>query len=842
MSTKDHAALVAELFDSAIECDTTRRAAFLDQRCGGDAEIRAEVESLLHAAKQSADFMEGGALSAATTETQGAFTAGEQIGNYEIVSLIGKGGMGEVYLARDRHLQRSVALKLVRGGLDRETLSRRFQREQQLLAGLNHPNIAQLYETGVTADGIPFFAMEYVDGTRLDHFADQSGLDLRGRLRLFQKICGAVAYAHQHLVVHRDLKPANIRVTPEGEPKLLDFGIAKLLDEIAEEAAEQTMTMHRMLTPEYASPEQVRGDPISTASDVYSLGVVLYELLTGIKPYRLTSRNPSELTRAITDEDPVRPSDNRSALGGSKFENRKLLRGDLDNIALMALRKPAERRYQSAAAFSEDVRRYLEGLPVRARKDTVGYRASKFVRRHRVAATAVALVLLAIIAGMVVALYEARIAREERNRAQAEQTKAEQISDFLARALSYSDPLAGAPGAGNHRDATINEMLNEVGPRIESELASEPDVKASLQRVIGSAFLSQNRFEDALQYLNQALETQLKLYGEQHVETARTLVELATALALKGDYAGAEREGRRALATFRARPELGDAHPDVFAGTLSLMGDALFSRGDVAGAEAMYRECVQLTPKLRNSPEAVGSAKRGLGLAYYSRGQLEEASAVLRESATEFRKLPYARWRLAEVLDHLGLVLAHLGNFDEALTALREAEEIARPLLGEDSVILLRSLQMQAFANCLKGDFAAAEETLTRAEAGYRRAFPDDKVNAAGLADIRGLLLTRTGRLEGGERFARAATEAYQSTMPRGANGITLARIHWSENLVAQKRFDEAERLLLDAYRDAAEVQGAKHLRARQAAESLARLYKQTNRTDDAERYDALSK
>ncbi len=839
MPADERANLVAELFDSAIECDTTQRGALLDRRCD-DPEVRAEVESLVRAAKRARDFMEGGPMAA--DPAQGAFAPGQIIGDYEIVSLIGKGGMGEVYLARDRRVERRVALKLVRGGLDREALTRRFQREQQVLAGLTHPNIAQLYETGVTADGLPFFAMEYVEGLRLDLFIAEQPRSLTERLRLFRKLCGAVAYAHQHLVIHRDIKPANIRVTPEGEPKLLDFGIAKLLDEMAEDATEQTATMQRMLTPEYASPEQVRGDPISTASDVYSLGVVLYELLTGTKPYRLTSRRPEEIGRAITEQEPARPSTAAAGNSKSPAPNPKSLRGDLDNIALMALRKEPERRYQSAGALSEDVTRHLEGLPVRARKDTVGYRASKFIRRHRVAVAAVATVTVAIVAGLVVALHEARIAYEQRSRAEAERTKAQQISEFLARALSYSDPLASEPGVRNHRDATINEMLNEVGPRIESELANQAEVKATLQRVIGSAFIPQNRFEDAERYLNQALETQLKLYGEQHVETARTLLELATVLGLKGDFGGAEREGRRALAIFRARPDLANAHPDTFAAALSLMGDALYSRGDAAGAEAVYRECVELTPRLHNSPEAIGTAKRGLGLAYYTRGQLAPAAALLRESADEFRKLPHARWRLAEVLDHAGMVLAHFGKCDEALAALRESEQIARALLGEDSAILLRSLQIQAYANCLKGDYMAAEQTLARAEAGYRRAFPDDKVNAAGLADIRGLLLTRTGRIAEGERFAREATETYQETLPRGANGITLARMHWSENLTAQNRFEEAERLLLAAYQDASEVQGARHLRARQVAAALAGVYAKLGRTADAARYDALSK
>ena len=402
MRPSDRAGLVAELFDTAIDQDTAERAAFLHQHCGADPDIRAEVESLVRAAKSAPGFMESGP--AAPRQEHGVFTSGAVIGEYEIVSLIGKGGMGEVYLANDRRVTRQVALKLVRGGLDRETLTRRFQREQQLLAALNHPNIGQLFETGVTSEGSPFFAMEYVAGTRLDQFVRREKIDLPAKLALFRKICSAIAYAHQHLVIHRDIKPANILVTGEGEPKLLDFGIAKLLDEMAEDEAEQTLTIQRMLTPEYASPEQVRGERITTTSDIYSLGVLLYELLTEAKPYRLTSRRPEEISRAITGQEPVPPSENPD----SKIENRKCLRGDLDNIALMALRKEPERRYASANALSQDIRRYLEGLPVHARKDTFGYRATKFVKRNRAGVVVASVAAAAVVGAFCLTLAEKR--------------------------------------------------------------------------------------------------------------------------------------------------------------------------------------------------------------------------------------------------------------------------------------------------------------------------------------------------------------------------------------------------------------------------------------------------
>ena len=301
---------VAELVKSAVECGPEPWAAFLDKECGSDPAMRAEIESLLQEDEGASRFLEVPALhlAAESLVREGAFRAGQIIGDYEIVSLIGSGGMGEVYLAQDRELHRKVALKLVRRGMASEDMIHHFKREEHLLASLNHPNIAQLYGGGVTADGIPFFAMEYVEGERLDQYCDERGLATKERLQLFRKVCSAVTYAHQHLVIHRDLKPANIRVTPEGEPKLLDFGIAKLLDSENAPSSGQTLTLQGVMTPEYASPEQVAGGSITTASDVYSLGVVLYKLLTGQSPYRTKTNRPEEIARAITEQEPTRPS------------------------------------------------------------------------------------------------------------------------------------------------------------------------------------------------------------------------------------------------------------------------------------------------------------------------------------------------------------------------------------------------------------------------------------------------------------------------------------------------------------------------------------------------------
>ena len=369
---------VAELVESALEREPGEWAAFLDGACRDDGALRTEVESLLRYEKEAHDFIEAPAfqanaetfLAANEHAAEATLKTGQRLGAYKILSPLGEGGMGEVYLAEDTTLGRKVAIKLVKRGLGTQTIIRHFRHEERILASLNDPHIARLYDAAVTPDGLPYFVMEYVEGERLDEYCDRRAHTIKQRLQLFGKVSSAVAYAHQHLVIHRDIKPANIRVTADGEPKLLDFGIAKLLDSETTQSAEATVTLQGVMTPEYASPEQIRGESMTTASDVYSLGVVLYELLTGEKPYRTKSRRPDEISRLIIEQEPIRPSTVVTAvpppLEGPETDRRRgrrryELRGDLDNILLMAMRKEPSRRYASVDQFAEDIRRHLEG-------------------------------------------------------------------------------------------------------------------------------------------------------------------------------------------------------------------------------------------------------------------------------------------------------------------------------------------------------------------------------------------------------------------------------------------------------------------------------------------------
>ena len=524
----EKAQTIAEIVKSALELVPEERATFLDKACVDDPEMRAEVDSILQFQGDASQFIEKDALhlAAEALARDPALPALRQIESYEIISRIGVGGMGEVYLAQDTKLQRRVALKLVRAGMDSADLVSRFRHEERILASLNHPNIAQLFGAGIAAGDIPYFAMEYVEGVRIDEYCKANALSARARLELFRKVCAAVHYAHQRLVIHRDLKPSNILVTADGEPKLLDFGIAKLVE--GQDAFTQVQTLAGVMTPDYASPEQIRGEAMTTSSDVYSLGVLLYEILTGRRPYRLKTRSAAEIARAITDQEPERPS---TAIakgdGSSKLEirNSKFLKGDLDNIVLMALRKEPQRRYASVEQFSEDIRRHLEGRPVIAHRDTIAYRATKFVKRQKLAVAAALLIVGTLIAAVILTMRQQRRAERRFNdvrqlsnallteiapKIERLQGSTEARHAILAQSLKYLDSLA-KESAGD--------------PSLQSELAAAYEKVGDLQGNPTNPNLI--ALGDALKSYEKAHEIreQLVAHDPRNVELRRLLAE-----------------------------------------------------------------------------------------------------------------------------------------------------------------------------------------------------------------------------------------------------------------------------------------------------------------------------
>lgn len=476
---------VEALFEQALEVPTAERPQFLQGI--GDDELRREVESLLQAHDQASAFLDEPDHFISTeslAENGGSFLPGEIIDRYRIIREVGRGGMGAVFLAEraDDQYQKQVAIKLIKRGTDTDSVLRHFRNERQILAGFDHPNIARLFDGGTSESGLPYFVMEYIEGLPIDEYCNAHALSVVERLKLFREVCAAVSYAHRHLVIHRDIKRSNILVTAEGVPKLLDFGIAKILQPDAEPLA--TMTGMRLMTPECASPEQARGQPVTTASDVYSLGLVLYELLCGRSPYQFTSQTPHEMARVITETEPKKPSTAIAPSDGSfksQIPNPKILRGDLDNIVLMALRKEPERRYQSVEQFSEDIRRHLEARPVHARKDTFGYRSAKFIRRNKAALAAAALVLLILIGGIIATSRQAHIATREKARAERRFNDVRKLANSVL--FDYQDAIKNLPGAMKVRERLVKDGLNYL-----DSLAGESHGDPELQRELAAAY------------------------------------------------------------------------------------------------------------------------------------------------------------------------------------------------------------------------------------------------------------------------------------------------------------------------------------------------------------------
>ena len=728
---------IEEIFQKALDSLPEKRAALLGTVCGNDVDLREEIESLL-AAHEKSVFTAAGAFQDAVKVLErraGQLPEAHKIGPYRVIREIGRGGMGSVYLAAraDDAYQKLVAIKIIRRGLDTEDIVQRFRSERQILATLDHPNIARLLDGGTTDEGLLYFVMEYIEGEPIDQYCDARKLNLTERLKLFQSVCAAVSYAHQNLVVHRDIKAGNVLVTKDAVPKLLDFGIAKLLAPGAT-TGDQTLTIQRALTPEYASPEQVRGGPITTASDVYSLGILLYRLLTGHRAYRAHMSSPSEIEHAICDEEPTRPSvivlreesseeasDTRELVAekrGSPPEKlSRRLRGDLDNIVLMALRKDPARRYASAAQFSEDISRHLALLPVIARHDTAAYRAARFITRHRAGVAAVALLIVSLIGGVLATSWQARVARAERAKAQ------QQFNDVRNLATSFlfefNSSIQSLPGATPARKLLVQRALEYL-----SKLSQQAQGDSGLQRDLAEAYLkigdlqgnpyepnlgdtqgAEQSYERSLA-ISSALATADKRDTKAQLYLARSFQSLGEVLPLLGKGGEGAVNLRKAAEIFeplvrnspkdrQLRIQLADCYQSLG----DLLGHSeLQNLGDRAGALESYRKGLAVfeTIAADNAKDVAG--KGGIAVMRTRIGDMQMANGDLSAALEDYRvALDRAESLVADdpKNDRFQRILAlcnrkiadvegQRGNFKAALQNAIKASEINQALAAAD--------------------------------------------------------------------------------------------------------------------------------------------------------------
>jgi serine/threonine protein kinase/tetratricopeptide (TPR) repeat protein len=678
---------VKNVLSAALEIDPAERSSYLDRACDSDTSLRLEIEHLLAMEKQSLTAILNFSSSGFNESSDPASTRHERrVGPYQLVQEIGVGGMGEVYraLRADDQYRKEVAIKLVRAGYDSKFVVARFRNERQVLASLDHPNIARLLDGGTTDEGTPYFVMELLEGEALTEYCNQRRLAMPDRLELFLQVCSAVQYAHQRLIIHRDLKPSNILVTADGVPKLLDFGIAKILDPSVAELPDPTQTMFRLLTPAYASPEQIKGEPITTVSDVYSLGVVLYELLTGQHPYRSQNAAPEELIRAVCQAEPEKPSSvvckkanarngadsRRTAEPTSSSDNlnrklRKQLRGDLDNIILMALRKEPHRRYASVEQFAADIRRHLENLPVIARKDTVRYRIAKFVARHKTGVLAAASVAALLLVALIVTLREARIARQQAMLAQQHRARAElRFNDVrkLANSLIFEihDSIRDLPGATKARELLVERALEyldslsheSADPGLLRELATAyeriGDVQGNYTMANVSDFSGASASYAKAIAILESLSTASPHDANLRTALLQAYFRIFGALESSGDFDHDLRDLQKARSlvnTLSPGTGLGQQQFNM-AGIDYYTARALEKTGNLSGALESYQQATSLLEPIASAPHA-GMLVRAyyavdqisVGKLLAELGRTKEGIAVATKALPALRKL-----------------------------------------------------------------------------------------------------------------------------------------------------------------------------------------------------------
>ncbi len=776
------------LFEQALELSPEARTTFLDDVCADDEALRQELESLLKAHDAAPAFFEDLAEAVVDPSLAGLEDAPspveQWIGPYRLVRALGQGGMGTVYLAEREDVGKRVALKLVRTGLAAPDHIERFLLERRVLARLSHPNVAQLFDAGVTEgdaaapEGTPYFAMEYVEGAPITAYCDHHQLSIEDRLHLFKTVCKAVHHAHRNLIVHRDLKPSNIMVAAPGESegglgqvKLLDFGIAKLLED---DAPGVTRTGRNAFTPAYAAPEQIRGEAVTTATDVYSLGVLLYELITGHRPYKIKGQPLSEVERLVCQTQPSWPSDavtrtetiarpdgSTEVISPEQISRtrrisvdrlHRRLKGDLDNIVMMALRKEPERRYASAEAFLEDIERHLSGVPVTARPSTIGYRIRKFAQRHRVG-VAMGSVALAMLIGFAV-LYTARITTEK-NRAQQAAREAEQVTAILAGLFEAADPWKESHG----EPLTARALLDRGVREVQTSLAEQPGVQATMMTLLGDVYRKLGDLTQAESLLTEALTMRRGLYDATHADVAHGLMQLGFLYRDKGDYGAAEQQFREAL---RHRLRTGTAL-DV-AEAQSELGVTLYYNGGYEEAEKLIREALATRRAHLTPPHAnLANSTHSLALVLLEIQKFEEAETLLQEALAQEKQLQgEVHPDLASVYNSLGLLNGYQERYDQAEPYYRKAIEIWDAVLGPAHPELALGLSNLGVMYSVKGDFAKADSVLRKTLTMRRQLHEADDLPVAESIDNLAHLYYYQGEWDQAEPLFREVSDMHQ--------------------------------------------------------------------------------
>ncbi len=790
--TPERWTLLSDLLNDALLQPEKDRTAFLDNVCEGDEALREQVERLLKAHREAEDSgrFSRGALDIVPLAFPQEKTP-EMLGPYRLIEEVGRGGMGSVWLAEraDGVFEQKVAIKMMQAGFLPDESQRRFDSERRILARLNHPNIARIFDGGVAEGGRPYLVMEYVEGVTITEYCSRNELSVEERLRLFLTVCDAVAFAHQNLVVHRDLKPSNILVTDAGVVKLLDFGIAKLIAEDESEDLVLTRTGMSFMTPEYAAPEQVTQGNITTATDVYSLGIVLFELVTGTRPYSFATRSPSAIERVVCHSVPARPStaidETRVRVGSDQAVERlaRRLRGDLDTIILKALRKEPERRYPAAAQFAEDLMRHLTGLPVTARRDTAGYRLRKFIARNRLAVAAGTIVLIALVAGLIISLTQTRIANLQRERADV-------VNAFLQEMLASPDPYADGP------EVRVAEVLGRASALLPMRFSGRPNLEATLQKTLGTSYLELGMFGEAETHLTRAIELLSPSSGDELADAQAALGDLKKRM---GDFDTAD-----SLLDLAFQSDLrhyGRNHIRT-AKRLGALGALRWDQGDYDAAEALMREALTVL-EANAGPDSldVAALYGQFGVLRSDQGHLEEAENYTRRALELLRRAHGDdNPEVALALSHIGIIRDDLEDFEAARTMHMEALEIYRRVRGASHPDVAYAMSNLASVETNMGNLAAAESLQVAAIGINVSNLGEQHPNIGILYNNLGSLRRRKGDVEGALDAYGRALRIWKDGLPPDHPYTAYGLQNLGAVLFSEGRPAEARPLMEEAY------------------------------------------
>ena len=779
-----------EIYDAAMTMATVNRPQFVIDNCSDDKLLRDELLSLiLQTGNVIADNAQTGFIKPTNTQLE----PGSIIDRYRIVRHLGEGGMGVVYLAEraDSEFRQRVAIKLVNGNLISPNVIARLRGERQILATLNHPNIARLIDGGATRDGVPYLVMEYVEGVRVDLYCSTNGLDIVARLKLFQQICSAVHAAHQQLIIHRDIKPTNVLVDKDGVPKLLDFGIAKLIDaDTRNSDTALTLINERMLTPEYASPEQVRGETLGTTSDVYSLGVLLYELLTGLKPYRFMGTTLSQLEQMLNTQAPTRPSvavvQARISTGAQIDASLpKVLQGDLDTIVMKAMHRDITQRYSSASALAADIDSYLANRPIAARPDGISYIAKKFYTRHRWTVSGAAILLVAITA--LIAFYTWRLTIE-RDTAQRERLTATRVSQFMTEVFRVADP---DESLGNK--VTVREVLDTAVNRVDSELANEPRVRADLLGSMRNAYAGIGLWKESLELARKHVAQERAAFGNNHLELSDSLSSLADCYFTDGNYA----EAMKALdEAWSIRERLHKTADYDSALLLEQIGANLNGLGRNDEALIALQKAENLLHSLGDDNADImvktltTRARIQNIMGQYVDAEASTQSAIRAYNAADSSRKPSS---LDGAQNELMLALRKLNRYDESERVGRELLAQQQKRFDKDAPIVARTMNNLSHIMRAKGDYPGAEEILQQALAVFTKTVGEQSGDCAISYHNLGALLHESGRNHEAEKILTKALQLKQ--LLYGADDPVLITTLLDLSLLAAERHRESQSL-----------------------------------------------